>query len=52
VNYNIIEPNLSADKKYWIVRSVAKIVISDKGAVFYSTISGNGGEEPEGARAL
>jgi hypothetical protein len=43
-----MEPNLSADKKYWIVRSVAKIAISDRGTVFYSTISGKGSEEPEG----
>lgn len=39
---------MSADKEYWIVRSVAKIAISDKGTVFYSTISGRGNEEPEG----
>jgi hypothetical protein len=35
-----MEPNLSADKKYWIVQSFAEIVISDGGTVFNSTISG------------
>lgn len=39
---------MSADKKYWIVRSVTKIVISDRGTVLSSTISGNWSEEPVG----
>jgi hypothetical protein len=44
MNYNIREPNLSADKKYWVVRSFAQIVISDRGTLFYPTIRGEGGE--------
>jgi hypothetical protein len=43
-----MEPNLSADKKYWIVQSFAAIVISDRGTVFNSTISGKGVGRGEG----
>jgi hypothetical protein len=39
---------LSADKKHWVVQSVAEIAISDRGTVFYSTIRGRGTEQPEG----
>lgn len=39
-----MQPNLSADKKYWIVRSFTEIAISDSGSLFYSTIRGKGTE--------
>jgi hypothetical protein len=44
-----MEPNLSADKKYWFVQSTATIVISDRDTAFHSIIRGKWNEEPGGA---